>query len=75
MSNEEAVAGLNTFSLGEYDDQRLPIINEFYSLIQFNGLDPSLEGNDPSMPVPFIDTDYFIFEYGDESVGESIVDF
>ncbi|MDF1551104.1 MAG: DUF1566 domain-containing protein, partial [Bacteroidales bacterium] len=56
-------------------DWRLPTIKELYSLIIFSGLDPSgLEGANTASLVPFIDTDYFIFEYGDESIGERIID-
>jgi hypothetical protein len=50
----------------------LPSIKELYSLIQFDGLDPS--GPRSTNLVPFIDTDYFNFEYGDESAGERVID-
>ncbi len=74
-SYDEAMAELETFELGGYDDWRLPTIKELYSLIQFSGVDPSgLVGQDISTLVPFIDTDYFIFQYGDETIGERIID-
>jgi len=45
-----------------------------YSLIIFSGLDPSgYEGSTEDL-VPFINTDYFDFAYGDESAGERIID-
>jgi hypothetical protein len=75
MTFDEAVAGAETFSLGGYDDWRLPGIKELYSLILFYGIDPSgLEGSDTSGLVPFIDADYFAFEYGDPGAGERIID-
>jgi len=74
MSYEEALAAADTFSLAGYDDWRLPTIKEVYSLIMFYGIDPSgFEGSTEDL-VPFINTDYFDFAYGDESAGERIID-
>ena len=74
-SFDEAVAGANGFSLAGYEDWRLPTIKELYSLIHFSGEDPSGEtGDDTSSLTPFIDTDYFVFEYGDTSSGQRIID-
>jgi len=74
LSYNEAVASAQNVDIGGYTDWRLPTIKEQYSLIIFSGIDPSgYEG--PTMGlVPFIDTDYFDFAYGDENAGERIID-
>lgn len=74
MSYNDAAANLSSFHLGGYTDWRLPTIKELYSLIQFSGLDPSGWNGNTSGLVPFIDINYFTFEYGDESTGERIID-
>ena len=75
MSYAEALAGADTFSLAGYNDWRLPSIKEMYSLIIFSGRDPSgYNGTSTEDLVPFIDTNYFDFAYGDVSAGERIID-
>jgi hypothetical protein len=75
MTYEEAVAGAEDFELAGYDDWRLPTIKEQYSLIIFSGVDPSgYEGTSTDGLVPFINTDYFDFAYGDTDAGERIID-
>lgn len=60
---------------GGASDWQLPTIKQLYSLIDFTGRDPSgYEGTDTSSLVPFIDTSYFDFSYGDTDEGERIID-
>ncbi len=62
-------------SLATHSDWQLPDIKQLYSLIDFRGTDPSgYEGTDTSGFIPFIDTDYFDFGYGDTDAGERIID-
>ncbi|MEH6649800.1 MAG: DUF1566 domain-containing protein [Motiliproteus sp.] len=69
MSWEDAVAGAKSFSVGGYNDWRMPTIKELYSLIQFNG-----NFNPQGGSAPFIDSNIFEFRYGDSSLGEREID-
>ncbi len=83
LTYEEAVAAVKTLNLAGRSDWRLPTIKELYSLMDFSGADPSGAGSNGEPPngvpgistdgaIPFIDTDYFDFEFG--SNGEREVD-
>jgi hypothetical protein len=74
VTYSEAVFAADTLSIAGYEDWRLPSIKELYSLIDFTGIDPSGWNGDTTGVIPFIDTDYFDFEYGDENAGERIID-
>ena len=75
LSQAEAQAGADTFSLGGYSDWRLPSIKEAYSLFMFTGEDPSgYEGTDTEGLIPFVDTNYFDVAYGDTDAGERNID-
>lgn len=74
LTYDEAVAGASSFTLKGYSDWRLPTIKELYSLIMFTGIDPILEAQNDDGVVPFINTNYFDFGYGDVDAGERIID-
>jgi hypothetical protein len=74
VSYSQGANKADSFSFAGYDDWRTPSIKELYSLIDFSGTNPNVQAPDASGLSPFINTDYFDFEYGDTSVGDRIID-
>lgn len=78
VTPEEAARDARNLNLGGHQDWRVPTIKELYSLIDFRG-HTGFQGRDnfasvPENAIPFIDTDYFDFAYGDTSFGERYID-
>ncbi len=73
----EAKAIAERMILGGYSDWRVPNIKELYSLIDFRG-NTGFSGRNmssiPSDSIPFINTDYFDFKYGQIEAGERYID-
>jgi hypothetical protein len=65
-THSEAMSDADSFKLAGYDDWRLPTIKELFSLIDFQG--------STFYEIPYIDTDYFEFRFGNESLGERFID-
>jgi hypothetical protein len=72
LTYSEALAYADTLVLAGFDDWRLPDIKTLYSLILFSGRD--ISGPNPTILKPFLDTDYFVFGYGDTLSGERMID-
>lgn len=65
----------NGYTYVGHSDWRVPTIKEQYSLIMFSGADISgYEGESTDGLTPFINTDYFEYNYGDTSAGERLID-
>ena len=81
MTYSEALAGASSCNTGGYTDWRLPTIKEQYSLIMYYGAEPNPTATSQGSAVPYINTTYFDFGYGDldasshgANVDERIID-
>jgi hypothetical protein len=63
ITYSEALADVATCTTGGHHDWRLPTIKELYSLVMSSGTD--INEQSPSTAVPYINTQYFGFGYGD----------
>jgi hypothetical protein len=63
LTYSEALADAAACTTGGHHDWRLPTMKELYSLIMSGGTD--INPQSPSTAVPYINTDYFGFGYGD----------
>jgi hypothetical protein len=70
----QAINGAKKCRTGGHRDWRLSTIKELYSLIQYSGTDPDPMSRESSRQRPFINTNYFRFQYGNESDGDRIID-
>jgi hypothetical protein len=68
MTFADAKAQAADCRLGGHSDWRLPTIKDLYSLIDFTG---NCHGRPP---VPYLNTKFFVFRFGDEQAGERLID-
>ena len=69
-SLDDAEANASSITTGGYSDWRVPSIKELYTLIHFNGV----TGQSRTGNTPYINSNYFIVVYGNESIGERFID-
>ncbi len=78
LTPEEATSVASGMTLAGHSDWRVPTIKELYSLIDFRGytgFNGARQFSEvPKNAVPFINTDYFDFAYGDVARGERYID-
>ncbi|BBD07454.1 DUF1566 domain-containing protein [Desulfovibrio ferrophilus] len=70
MSWKQAMRGAQNCRVGGYNDWRAPTIKELYSLIDFRGRVQRFSAKS----IPYLDTRYFDFQYGDTRTGARNID-
>ncbi len=65
-----ALAAAASCTTGGYTDWRLPTIKEQYSLIMYYGAEPNPTATTQGTAVPYINTSFFDFGYGDLSASQ-----
>ena len=78
VSLDEAEETARLLKLGGHRDWRVPTIKELYSLIDFRGVtglfNPGDMGRVPPAAIPYLNTDYFDFAYGQANKGDRFID-
>ncbi|PMJ99558.1 hypothetical protein BCU12_03590 [Vibrio sp. 10N.261.55.A7] len=75
LSYDDALSYVSSLTTGGFTDWRLPTIKELYSLVLFDGQDPSgLNSSGKVNLIPFIDGRYFAINAGDTKAGERLID-
>ncbi|MGR5500523.1 DUF1566 domain-containing protein [Vibrio sp. DNB22_10_4] len=75
VTYDQGIAYASSLKLGGHNDWRVPTIKELYSLMLFDGEDPSgINGAGTYSIRPFIDHSVFGFESGDMDAGERLID-
>lgn len=74
LTYTEVLALPKTCKTGGHTDWRVPTLKEQYSLMAFSGKDISGQESLTSDMIPFINTTFFGYAYGDTGAGERLID-